>query len=174
MVAQELALRHADCIDRMVLCCTSSGGAGGHSYPFHEMPDLPEDEMNSLSVSIIDSRHDAEWQQQNPERYRAILALRNARNAGAGEPGRETGARRQLEARIDHDTYARLPLLKLPVFIAGGATDGVAPPANLDAIHRQIEHSKIQFFQGGHEFYDHDPMAYQRIARFLLGDLDDK
>ena len=30
MVAQELALRHANCIDRLVLSCTSSGGAGGH------------------------------------------------------------------------------------------------------------------------------------------------
>jgi len=64
MVAQELALRHPDCVDRMVLCCTSSGGAGGHSYPFHEMPELPEDEMNSISVAINDSRLDAAWQQQ--------------------------------------------------------------------------------------------------------------
>ena len=107
MVAQELALRHADCIDRMVLCCTSSGGAGGHSYPFHEMPELPEDEMESLSVAINDNRHHSEWQKQNPEQYRTILALNNARNAGADEPGRETGARRQLEARIDHDTHER-------------------------------------------------------------------
>ena len=174
MVAQELALRHADCIDRMVLCCTSSGGAGGHSYPFHEMPDLPEDEMNSLSISINDSRHDKEWQQQNPEQYREILALRNARNAGADEPGRETGALRQLEARIDHDTYARLTQIKLPVFIAGGAYDGIAPPQNLEAIQQQIEHSRIQFFQGGHDFYDHDPMAYRSISKFLMGDLDDR
>lgn len=174
MVAQELALRHAKCINRLVLCCTSSGGAGGHSFPFHEMSALPEDEMNSLSVALNDSRQDANWQQQNPERYQAILALRDARNAGADEPGRETGARRQLEARIEHDTYARLREIKLPVFIAGGAYDGVAPPANLEAINRQIEHSRMQFFQGGHDFYDHDPLAYQRIAEFLLGELDDR
>jgi 3-oxoadipate enol-lactonase len=66
--------------------------------------------------------------------YQAILALSNARNAGADEPDRETGARRQLEARIDHDTYDRLFRLELPVFIAGGAYGGVAPPANLEAI----------------------------------------
>ena len=174
MVAQEIALRHSQYIDRMVLCCTSSGGAGGHSYPVHEAPDLPEDEMKSLSTSIIDRRHDAQWQQHNPELYQAILAQANSRNAGADEPGRETGARRQLEARIDHDTYARLPQIKLPVLIAGGAYDGIAPPANLEAIHHQIEHSRLQFFQGGHTFYDHDPMAYQRIAEFLQGELDDR
>lgn len=174
MVAQEIALRHAECIDRLVLCCTSSGGAGGCSYPFHEMPDLPEDEMNSLRVAINDTRHDAEWQQANPENYQAILARNAARNAGADEPGREVGAMRQLEARIDHDTYARLPQIKLPVFIAGGAYDGIAPPANLSAIHRQIEHSKLRYFQGGHEFYNQDPMAYQRIAEFLKRELDDR
>jgi 3-oxoadipate enol-lactonase len=174
MVAQEIALRHGECIDRLVLCCTSSGGAGGHSYPFHEMPELPEDEKNSLSASIRDIRHDAQWQQQYPERYQAILAYNNARNAGADEPGRETGARRQLEARIDHDTYDRLARIELPVLIAGGAYDGIAPPANLEAINRQIEQSKLQFFQGGHAFYDHDPLAYQRIAEFLKGELDDR
>ena len=145
MVAQEIALRHGECIDRLVLCCTSSGGAGGHSYPFHEMPDLPVDEMNSLSASISDSRYDVEWLQQNPERYQEILAYKNTRNAGADEPGRETGARRQLEARIDHNTYDRLPGIKLPVLIAGGAYDAVAPPANLAAINRQIEQSKRNY-----------------------------
>jgi len=174
MVAQELAIRHAACIDRMVLCCTSSGGAGGHSYPFHELSDMPDDEMNSISVAVNDSRRDVAWQQQNPELYQDVLARSNARNAGVGEPAREIGARRQLEARIEHDTYARLPQLKLPVFIAGGVFDAVAPPANLEAINRQIPQSTIEFFQGGHDFYDVDPMAHQRIVEFLQGEFEDQ
>lgn len=174
MVAQELALRHANCIDRLVLCCTSSGGAGGHSYPFHEMPDLPEDEMNSISVSINDRRHDIVWQQQNPKDYQMILARNKTRNAGVGEPDREIGAKRQLEARIEHDTFDRLPEIKLPVLIAGGAYDGIAPPANLEVINRQIEQSKLLFFQGGHDFYDHDPQAYQRVAKFLKDEVDEQ
>ena len=170
MVAQELALRHAECIDRLVLCCTSSGGEGGHSYPFHEMPEMPDDEMNSLSTSINDVRHDVEWQLKNPAEYQAILDYGNSRNAGAGEPGREIGAKRQLEARIDHDTFDRLADIKHPTFIAGGAYDGIAPPKNATAIHRKIEHSKLEFFQGGHDFLDRDPMAYQQIIEFLLAD----
>jgi len=174
MVAQEFALRHADYIDRLVMSCTSSGGAGGHSYPFHEMPILPENETNSLSAMINDNRHDVHWQQHNSEQYQATLTLNNSRNAGVGEANRETGAKRQLEARINHDTFNRLPQIKLPVFIVGGTYDGIAPPVNLEAINRQVENSKLQFFEGGHDFYDHDPQAYQCISQFLLGTLNDQ
>jgi len=172
MVAQELALRHGDCIDHLVLCCTSSGGAGGHSYPYHELPDLPEDEMDSLSVALNDSRHDIEWQKENRMRYERMVAQSKTQNAGVGEPGREMGARRQIEARIDHNTFERLPQLVHPVFIAGGAYDPVAPPANLEAIKQQVDGAMLELFQGGHDFYNTDPRAYQRIATFLLGNFD--
>ena len=36
MVVQEFALRYQHRIKRLVLACTSSGGAGGDSYPLHE------------------------------------------------------------------------------------------------------------------------------------------
>ncbi len=168
MVAQELALRHEDLIDRMVLCCTSSGGEGGHSYPFHSIADLPADEFNALYISINDTRHDDGWQQRHPEERQALLLQMNAADAGAGEPGREVGAKRQLEARIGHDTFARLPTLRLPVLIAGGRYDGIAPPDNLRSLHHQIPDSELQFFEGGHDFYDHDPSAYDRLRSFLL------
>jgi 3-oxoadipate enol-lactonase len=168
MVAQEFALRHPDCVDHMVLCCTSSGGAGGHSYPFHEISNLTDDELNSLSVAINDTRRHAEWQRQNTESYQALLDQRGTRNAGAGEANREIGAKRQLEARIGHDTYDRLPLLTHPVLIAGGRFDGIAPPENLDAIHKQIKQSEMQLYEGGHDFYNHDALAFQNIAQFLL------
>jgi 3-oxoadipate enol-lactonase len=167
MVAQEFAIRHPEYIERMVLCCTSSGGAGGHSYPFHEMTNLNEDDYNSLTVAIYDNRHDVNWQQQNLEHYEAIVAQNNSQNAGAGETNREIGAQRQLEARIDHDTFDRLPLITQPVLIAGGRFDGVAPPINSEAIHAQLGNSEIRFYEGGHEFYNSDPLAFQNMCSFI-------
>ena len=41
MVAQEVALRHPERVERLVLACTSSGGAGGASAPLLEYADLP-------------------------------------------------------------------------------------------------------------------------------------
>lgn len=174
MVAQEFSIRYPQRIKRLALCCTSSGGMGGDSYPFHQLVDLSADDMDSVSTAIANTRHDKAWQAENSEDYRAIIELSKNRNAGAGEPGRETGARRQLEARIGHNTFDRLPQINLPVFIAGGCYDGIAPPANLEALHHQIDQSRLEFFQGGHDFYDHDALAYQRIIDFLLGRLDDK
>src|ERR1700743_2556865 len=40
MVAQELAIRHPARVKRLVLACTSPGGAGGASFPFHEIEHL--------------------------------------------------------------------------------------------------------------------------------------
>ena len=40
MGAQELAIRHPNKVGKLVLCCTSSGGEGGSSYPLHDLQDL--------------------------------------------------------------------------------------------------------------------------------------
>ena len=74
---------------------------------------------------------------------------------------------RQLQARAKHDTYDRLPQLKMPVLIAGGAYDGQAPVANQHALKSQIPHAKLQFFEGGHGFLQQDKTAYQAVADFL-------
>ncbi|MGI9590481.1 MAG: alpha/beta fold hydrolase, partial [Myxococcota bacterium] len=44
MVAQELAVTAPERVERLVLACTSSGGAGGSSYPLHELLDLAPEE----------------------------------------------------------------------------------------------------------------------------------
>src|SRR4030067_2326169 len=41
MVAQEFALRYPQRVERLVLACTSSGGAGGGSFLLHELAELP-------------------------------------------------------------------------------------------------------------------------------------
>ncbi len=167
MVAQEFAIRYQSCVSRLVLCCTSSGGAGGHSYPFHEHDDVTVDGMSSIFLATNDTRHDDQWRKENPEVFAAQLALRSMQSAGEGEPNREVGARRQLEARIDHDTFDRLKQIKLPVLIAGGRYDGIAPQANLQAIHDQIVGSRLSFYEGGHDFYNTDPVAYTDISKFI-------
>ena len=171
MVAQEFALCYPRRVQRLVLASTSSGGAGGASYPLHELSRLTVEEYTHKILYLSDTRRDAAWQVANPAQFQVLLDQTLAGlQLGADEPGRQTGVRRQLEARALHDTYQRLPTLKMPVYICGGRYDGIATPANLEAMQRQIPGSRLELFEGGHLFFIQDPRAFEGIVAFLLGD----
>jgi 3-oxoadipate enol-lactonase len=168
MVAQELAIGVPERIERLVMCCTSSGGAGNPSYPLHELQDLDLEERISRRVALLDTRQSPEWQRQNPDGYAEIRKFHLEREAvGASEPGREDGYRRQLDARRGHDTFDRLSQIRLPVLICAGRYDRIAPPENQEALHNQIPNSRLEFFEGGHRFYIEDPRAYETMIAFL-------
>jgi 3-oxoadipate enol-lactonase len=171
MVAQEFALQYPHRIERLVLACTSSGGAGGDSYPLYKLGGLSPRERALHLIPLRDTRCNSAWQVANPQQFKELVDLMVAGlMIGADEPGRTVGARRQMEARIGHDVYDRLPNLQMPVFICGGRYDGIAPVANLQAIHQQLAHSRLELFDGGHLFYLQDPRAFERIAAFLHGE----
>jgi 3-oxoadipate enol-lactonase len=174
MVAQEFALRYPQRVERLVLACTSSGGGGGASYPLHELAGLPVEEYVRHILQLSDTRRDAAWQAANPAQFQALFdrTLAGLR-VGADEPGRQVGVRRQLEARAHHDTYERLPMLRIPVYICGGQYDGIVTPANLEAMKKQIPGARLELFEGGHLFFIQDPRAFERIAAFLRGELND-
>jgi 3-oxoadipate enol-lactonase len=174
MVAQEFALRYPHRIKRLVLACTSSGGAGGASYPLHELANLPVEDYVRHVLQLGDTRRDSVWQAANPAQFQALFdQTLKGLQVGEDEPGRQIGFRRQLEARAHHDTYERLPNLRLPVYICGGRYDGIATPANLEAIQKQIPGARLELFEGGHLFFIQDPRAFDRIAAFLQGNPDD-
>src|SRR5580658_1315176 len=162
MVAQELALRHPEKVERLVLCCTSPGGAGGASYPFHEIQHLKGEDRAKFLLPVSDTRRDAAWATANPDLHAQFVAM-GAADPFAGEPGRETGARRQLEARADHDTWDRLGDIRCPVLIAAGRYDGVALPETQERMAGRIPNAQLQFFDGGHMFLIQDRAANPAI-----------
>ena len=170
MVAQEFALRYPNRVQRLVLGCTSSGGEGGASYPLHELSQLSAQDWARRVVELSDLRRDAVWQAANVQEFQTLTAEMQAiRTGGADEPGKVVGARRQIEARQEHDTYTRLPQLRMPVLICGGQYDGVAPVENQEALCRQIAAAQMALFEGGHLFFTQDPRAFEDIIVFLKG-----
>lgn len=163
MVAQEFAIRHPDRVTKLVLACTSSGGTGGASYPLHELAVLEAREKAQRQLRIADVRRNDEWIAANPERWEELLALATAGTRAAPSEG----ALRQLEARRWHDTYDRLDTLSMPVLLAGGEFDGIAPPENMRALRAQIPRSELVFFAGGHLFLVQDKAAYPYIIQWL-------
>jgi 3-oxoadipate enol-lactonase len=175
MVAQELAIRQPQRVQRLVLACTSSGGEGGATYPLHELAALSARERAERYVEIADLRHDVAWRNENRDRYERLIEL--AMSRATADDGRESdGARNQLEARRHHDTFARLGDIAAPTYLCGGRYDGIAPTANMEALSKQIVDrggsggSKLEFFEGGHLFLIQDRDAFPRIIAFLQED----
>lgn len=168
MVAQELVLRHPARVERLVLACTSPGGEGGASYPFLDIDHMERTARARLLIGVSDTRRDAAWAAAHPDQYEAFVAM-GAADPYAAEPGHRMGARRQLEARAAHDTFARLPQIACPVMIAAGTFDGVALPSAQHAMAARIPGAQLKFFDGGHLFMIQDRAAMPAIADFLAG-----
>lgn len=171
MVAQELAIRHPEVVDRLVLACTSSGGAGGASYPLHELAALAgtdPDEADRRQLALSDVRTDRSWQDAQPERAARLLAdVAARREAGGGDPETERGAALQLEARRHHDTWDRLDRIGCPTLVCAGRHDGIAPVANSEALAGRLALAELRVFEGGHLFLVQDRAAWPVIVDFL-------
>ncbi len=166
MVAQELVLRHPNKVRRLVLACTSPGGAGGASFAFHEIEHLRGEARGRHLINIMDTRFDAAWEAANPGPFEALMAT-FANDAFADEPGHLMGARRQIRARADHDTWDRLGQIACPVLIAAGRHDAIAQPQTQHNLASRIAGAKLHFFEGGHMFMLQDRSAYPAIIAFL-------
>jgi 3-oxoadipate enol-lactonase len=161
MVAQELAVRHPHRIERLVLCCTSSGGAGAPSFPLHTLVDVPEEERIRTHLGISDTRYGAEWQAANPEEAEKLLSSMRTGATAAD------GYRHQLAARAGHDVYDRLPSITAPTLVAAGRYDGIAPVANSEAIAARIPGADLRIYEGGHLFLLQDRRSWADITGFL-------
>jgi len=164
MVAQELAIRHPDRVRRLVLACTSAGGAGGASFPLHELASLAPAERVARQIELLDTRWDDTWRRDHPDMVALI--------AGRMPPGEERpdrGLTNQLTARAGHDTTARLGGITCPTLVCGGRYDGIAPPANSERLARAIPDAQLSLFDGGHAFFLQDGSAWPAIVAFLGG-----
>ncbi len=159
MVAQEIALAAGPRVSRLVLGCTSSGGAGGASYPLHEVWRLPDDERMTRMAEVMDTRAAS-----NSEFRDALRAFMSGGTEYAPPP---EGLARQLEARRLHDTWDRLPSVTVPTLVAAGRHDGIAPLSNAEALANQIPEAILQVFEGGHGFFMEDPTAWPAMIAFL-------
>jgi 3-oxoadipate enol-lactonase len=168
MVAQHVALRHPERVDRLVLACTSSGGAGEASFDLLSVAGLSGPERAQVMLPILDTRNDPTT---DPPTYAplfdVIAPLMAAPRLNAADPAAAMGARRQLEARADHDTWDRLDEIAAPTFLIGGRYDGQAAPANMERLTERIPDSRLQLFDAGHLFLLQDPAAWNAVVEFI-------
>jgi 3-oxoadipate enol-lactonase len=167
-VAQEFARRHPGLITRMALACSNPGGKFG--YPLLELHDK-DAETRARTMLSLDLRKSAEWQAAHPEQTRTLIE-QGMKRGGAVDPSdtkAAMGARRQLEAREEHDATAWLDQITMPVALFGGRYDGLGTEAGQRIMHEKIPGSVMRLFEGAHAFLNEDPEALPAVVEFLSG-----
>jgi 3-oxoadipate enol-lactonase len=164
MIAQNFALRHPGRITSLVLGCTLCGGS-------HSITD--EGSRGALNPELIEVLTPEEraremlpflWSQEfidnNPELVEQQITLSRE------NPVDLTGYTRQMEAANTHDTYDRLPEIKLPTLVIAGDADRLIPYENSRIIASRIPGAELVILKGmGHGFYTE---ALDETSRVLI------
>ena len=158
MVALEAAVTAPERFERVVLACTSPGGDGGASYPLHRLVDLDPAERLRVRVEIMDTRT-----RDNADLRAALASFFDAMDDRAATDGE----RAQLEARRHHDVWDRLPKMTMPVLIAAGRYDGIAPPPNQEALLSRLPNAELRWYEGGHGFFLQDRRADPEMTAWI-------
>lgn len=168
MVAQELAIRYPDCVNRLVLAATSPGGPDHGSYPIEVFLDLPPHERARRSLEVSDTRYNRAFQREKPAEFEALIDKRILRqNAVMHNAEARAGYRNQLVARAAHNTLDRLHHITAPTLILCGATDGQASVSGQILMAQRIPNARRKTVPGGHNFIFEHPSGIQHIMAFL-------
>ncbi len=164
MVAQELALRYPSLVERLVLVVTNGGGPNSGPRVVDKMFDMSVTEKLKLS----DTRKDEAWAAANPEMVKAFEKQSKAmQEALSANPSLIRGYNNQVNAVLNHDTFARLPQIKASTLVLGGRYDGSCPPDITRALAGQIKGARYELLESGHGDWYFDPAAWDMIIDFL-------
>jgi 3-oxoadipate enol-lactonase len=162
MIAQELALAHADSLRSLTLGCSYCGGEGSMLASEGVMRKLAE----AMSSGDRERAIRASWEVNVSPSFAA--------NEKAWVRFRATGMRyglpvevimRQMQAIAGHDTSARLPSLEVPTQVVHGTLDQLLPVHNGHMIAELIPDSRLEIYEDvGHMFFLEQP---ERTARLL-------
>ena len=168
MIAQDLAIRHPERVDKLVLACTAPG------WPFaYPMPPasvrlivasrrLPPDVMarrhveNALSAITL---------KQRPELVEQILARHRS---AAGDPAIR---HRQVAAGASYVGGLRQRGIRARTLIVHGDADRVVDPRNARLLAARIPRAQLVTFPGlGHLFFWEDPAGFAAVVTSFLLD----
>lgn len=151
MVAQHIAIEHPERVRRLVLACTTPGGASHVKPPPENMIKFmatsgitdPVDAMRSTYALNYSDRFVAKNDEILAARARANQHLRSTPEGQAG----------QLHAVQNHDTTARLAEISVPTFVPHGIDDGTVPVENGKILAAGIPNARLKLYSGGRHLF---------------------
>ena len=164
-VALELAVRHAEQIEKLVLVSTSAGGPS-HVQPNPEIAMLlapdPNMEIGQRAVRNYSNIMAADYVRAHPEELERIAEVARYRPMSAG------GYMRQLQAALAHDVAGELGRVAAPTLVIHGELDPLVPPPNGAHLAARIPGAQHMVYPGvGHipiiertEQFNRDVLAF--------------
>jgi pimeloyl-ACP methyl ester carboxylesterase len=165
MIAQELALRHPERVDALVLGATTPGG-----------PDAVAADYDTLAFFRRRGEMSAEEAVWASVPYNYGPRTRAERAHLIGEdiaqrlryPIEPEPYAAQLAAALGHDAHARLGEVAAPTLIVHGEADRMVAPENARLLAAAVPDAVLETFPGaGHLYPTDEPAADRAVARFL-------
>jgi pimeloyl-ACP methyl ester carboxylesterase len=159
MVAQELAVRHPERVDALMLGCTSPGGRRAAGYRELQRNIQEFGETNSDGIP------DLEWFSEFLKRLWTDRALAKSDThlqdfvlSLIRFPPTAHGLRNQSEAVARHDAYDRLPLIEQQTLVLTGDKDQLIDYENSFILAGRIPDAELRIFPGlKHAFHLEQP-----------------
>lgn len=165
MIAQELAINHADTISKLVLGCTHCGGEQvvPPAADVNEAFGYDGDDWARRIELLAPHAFAPDFPEAQPDVYEEFVETK------AADPQPLFAYRRQLGAVARHDTSDRLDAIQARALVLTGTDDAVIPAENSDHLHSLIPDSRLEHVDGaGHLFIVEKPDETAEILRSFL------
>lgn len=170
MIAQHVALDHAERVAKLLLGCTFSGGKEAITASDDILEYLsPPPEMSPLEAAMWGLP--AGYTPEFIERERSFLERRM--NMLIAEPTPRACVDAQARAiRKTHRTFARLLEINAETLVLTGDRDVLVPPQNSDILAERIPNAHLEIIQGAaHSFWvSHSAETMRAVTEFLNGE----
>jgi len=165
MIAQELALKYPEKVNKLVLGCTNCGGQQGVLASQEVLLKLMDRSGGDEAIfqRAIEIMTPKDYIEANPD----YVKVHTERYMKA--PCTDGNFQRQFTAIIGHNTYDRLPEIKASTLVMTGTDDVLIPPENSKILAERIPGAKLIEYEGnGHGFWSQSCEAATRdILEFL-------
>ena len=167
MVAQQLALRHADRVRSLVLGATHAGGPRA-ARPgddviafFRRRASMAAKDAARESVPF---NYGPRCRREHKDRIAEDIQRR------LSHPFPEQAYRAQMVAAALHNCYRRLARIEAPTLVVHGREDRMIPVANAEILAERIPRAELRILEdAGHLYSTEEPDVDEEIARFFLG-----
>ncbi len=168
MIAQEMALNHADCVRSLTLVCTTPRP---DLYMLNAIEVWKTESAKFTREEFLQARMPWIFTYRFYEKTEIAIAYRQ-RVLGNPYPQTAAAFQRQCDALIAHDALERLPAIHVPTHVVVGAEDLLIPSRHSKVLAERIPGARLTVVPDtGHCLFWETPAEFNRAVLDFLGAL---